>query len=46
MGSSEDYARTSDRLIGCGCLAGLALALFATIGFPLLIVLADRFGSR
>ncbi|WP_405685344.1 hypothetical protein [Streptomyces sp. NBC_00057] len=37
MGDNDEYARTSNRLTGCGCLAGLAIAVLAVLGIPLWI---------
>ncbi|MFE4332771.1 hypothetical protein ACFRQM_26135 [Streptomyces sp. NPDC056831] len=34
VGDDDEYARTSNRLTGCGCLAGLAIAV---LGIPLWI---------
>ncbi|MFE7395353.1 hypothetical protein [Streptomyces sp. NPDC057557] len=37
MGDDDEYARTGNRLTGCGCLAGLAITVLAVLGFPLWI---------
>ena len=46
VSKSDDYARTSARLTMWGCLAGLALALICTVGFPLLVAVSIYFDGR
>ncbi|MFF4034489.1 hypothetical protein ACFYZ2_32925 [Streptomyces sviceus] len=46
MSKSDDYERTSARLTMWGCLAGLALVLICTLGFPLWVVVAIYIDGR